>query len=141
MGFVPSVDPYVFVSFQPLSIYYSNYTLVEATSQQLFLVVPDGLEPSQRAYETHVRTVRCHHILVSPRGFEPPTSAFQGQHSTKLSYGLISEIYYSVSSDLSKAKKMLVTIFFLHFPPESFHQIHIHKIWIYIPVFMIISFW
>ena len=36
MGFVPSVDPYVFVSFQPLSIYYSNYTLVEATSQQLF---------------------------------------------------------------------------------------------------------
>jgi hypothetical protein len=33
---VPSVVPYVFVSFQPLSIYYSNYTLVEATSQQLF---------------------------------------------------------------------------------------------------------
>ena len=25
-------------------------------------MVPDGLEPSLRAYETQVRTVRCHHI-------------------------------------------------------------------------------
>ena len=79
MGFVPSAVPYVFVSFQPLSIYYSNYTLVEASSQQLFLVVTDGIEPSQRAYETHVRTERCHYIMVSRAGFEPAFSAFQGR--------------------------------------------------------------
>ena len=40
-----------------------HHTSNKNVCQELFLVMPDGLEPSQRAYETHVRTVRCHRNL------------------------------------------------------------------------------
>lgn len=55
-------------------------TIASSQSQQLFgcqldfLVVPDGLEPSLRAYETQVRTVRCHQNLIK----KPPRSSSGG---------------------------------------------------------------
>ena len=41
-----------------------------------YLVVPDGLEPSQQAYETYVHTAWCHHILVDRVRFELTMSGY-----------------------------------------------------------------
>lgn len=46
------------------------------------MVVPDGLEPSLRAYETQVRAVRCHRILAKVVGIEPTTRGFGDRRST-----------------------------------------------------------
>jgi hypothetical protein len=52
------------------------YNIGKTQCQELFLVVPDGIEPSQRAYETHVRTERCHYILVDRVRFELTMSGY-----------------------------------------------------------------
>ncbi len=44
--------------------------------------MPDGLEPSLRAYETQVVTVTCHHILAPVVGIEPTTRGFGDRRST-----------------------------------------------------------
>ena len=149
---------------------------------ELFLVVPDGLEPSLRAYETQVGTVPCHqywrcvsesnwllscygfaihpltirathrylakvvgiepttrgfgdrrstielhrHILVWVRGFEPPTSCFQGKHSTQTE--LHPDDYWlgRVDSNHRPADSKSVILPLNYFPKEHKHLLYCH---------------